>query len=97
MHRSLLSLAVVVEVVQALEAVLAKSQPAVKQAWEHSQVLAEQMEEEVEAAEAEQRVLLQLTVELVLLVHLAQEAEVSLQMVAQIAMDQRRSLEDLDL
>ena len=41
----------------------------------------EQMEEEVEAAEAEQRVLLQLTVELVLLVPLAQEVEVSLQMV----------------
>jgi hypothetical protein len=92
-----LSLAVVVEVDRAQEAVLAKSQPAVKQAWEHSQVLAEQMEEEVEAAEAAQPVLPQLTVELVLLVHLAQEAEVFLQMVAQIAMDQRRSLEGLDL
>ena len=87
----------VVEVDRAQEVVLAKSLPAVKRAWEHSQVLAEQMEEEVEAAEAEQRVLLQLTVELVLLVPLAQEVEVSLQMVAQIAMDQRRSLEDLDL
>jgi hypothetical protein len=97
MHQSLLSLAAVVEVDRAQEVVLAKSLPAVKRAWEHSQVLAEQMEEEVEAAEAEQRVLLQLTVELVLLVPLAQEVEVSLQMVAQIAMDQRRSLEDLDL